>query len=123
VLWPLAWTAFGRLSRRALIWASGVMAALSGLCLWQAGALPNPLGVMLTWDELGHSSPLITREAVQRQLPPWSQAIVLGVALSGAVVIVAALWDGRRRWLQEVRGPSTVLLLNSLVQGLLLGVF
>jgi hypothetical protein len=99
------------------------MAALSGLCLWQAGALPNPLGVMLTWDELGHSSPLITREAVQRQLPPWSQAIVLGVALSGAVVIVAALWDGRRRWLQEVRGPSTVLLLNSLVQGLLLGVF
>jgi Dolichyl-phosphate-mannose-protein mannosyltransferase len=122
VLWPLAWTAFGRLSRRALIGATGMMVALSGLCLWQAGALPNPLGVMLTWDELGHSSPLITREAVQRQLPRWSQAVVLGVALSGTVVIVAALWDGWR-WLQEVSGAGTVLLLNGLVQGLLLGVF
>jgi Dolichyl-phosphate-mannose-protein mannosyltransferase len=56
VLWPLAWAAFGRLSRRALIVATGVMVALSGLCLWQAGALPDPLGVMLTWDEFGHSS-------------------------------------------------------------------
>jgi hypothetical protein len=122
VLWPLAWTAFGRLSRRALIWASGVMAVLSGLCLWQAGTLLNPLGVMLTWDELGHSSPLITREPAQRQLPLWSQAIVLGVALSGAVVLVAALWDGWQRWSHRVGGPGTVLLLNSLVQGLLLGV-
>jgi Dolichyl-phosphate-mannose-protein mannosyltransferase len=122
VLWPLAWTAFGRLSRRALIWASGVMAVLSGLCLWQAGTLLNPLGVMLTWDELGHSSPLITREPAQRQLPLWSQAMVLGVALSGAVVLVAALWDGWRRWSHRVGGPGTVLLLDSLVQGLLLGV-
>ena len=122
VLWPLAWTAFGRLSRHALIGASGVVAVLSGLCLWQAGTLPNPLGVTLTWDELGHSSPLITREPAQRQLPLWSQALVLGMALSGAVVILAALWDSWRRWLHGVRGPGTVLLLNSLMQGLLLGV-
>ncbi len=121
-LWPLAWTAFGRLSRHGLIWASGVAAVLSGLCLWQAGTLPNPLGVMLTWDELGHSSPLITREPAQRQLPLWSQALVLGMALSGAVVIMAVLWDSWRRWLHGVRGPGTVLLLNSLMQGLLLGV-
>jgi len=122
VLWPLAWTAFGRLTRHALIWAAGVMAVLSGFCLWQAGTLPNPLGVMLTWDELGHSSPLITREPVQRQLPLWSQAMVLGMALSGAVVIVAALWDGWRRGLHGMRGSGTVLLLNGLMQGLLLGV-
>jgi hypothetical protein len=44
------------------------------------------------------------------------------MALSGAVVIMAALWDSWRRWLHGVRGPGTVLLLNSLMQGLLLGV-
>jgi hypothetical protein len=122
VLWPLAWVMFGRLSTRALVWASAVIGGLSALCLWRTGTLPNPLGVMLTWDELGYSHPLITREAVTRQLPLWSQAMVLGVALSGAVVIVAALWDGRRRWRYWVHGPGTVLFLNGLGQSLLLGV-
>jgi hypothetical protein len=55
VLWPLAWVMFGRLSTHALIWASAVIGVLSALCLWHAGALPNPLGIMLTWDELGLS--------------------------------------------------------------------
>ena len=55
VLWPLAWMAFGRLSTRALVGASAAVAVLGGLVLWQEGALPPPLGVMLTWDELGHS--------------------------------------------------------------------
>jgi hypothetical protein len=119
VLWPLAWMAFGRLSTCVLAGASAVMAALSGLCLWQAGALPNPLGVMLTWDELGHSRELIAREIAHRQLPRWGQAVMLGVSLSGVVGLVAVFWDRLRRWPHSSRDPGTVLLLNLLLQSLL----
>jgi hypothetical protein len=119
VLWPLAWMAFGRLSTCVLAGASAVMAALSGLCRWQAGALPNPLGVMLTWDELGHSRELIAREIAHRQLPRWGQAVMLGVSLSGVVWLVAVFWDRLRRWPHASRDPGTVLLLNLLLQSLL----
>ena len=78
---------------------------------------------MLTWDELGLSRELIAGQIAHRQLPHWGQGVVLGVSLSGAV---GASWPfsgiGCRRWPQGVRGPGTVLLLNSLLQGLLFGV-
>jgi hypothetical protein len=119
VLWPLAWMAFGRLSTRTLVGASAAVAVLGGLVLWQDGALPPPLGVMLTWDELGHSPILIAGEIAHRQLPRWGQAVMLGVSLSGAVGLVAVLWDRLRRWPQESRGPGTILLLNLLLQTLL----
>jgi hypothetical protein len=122
VIWPLAWTAFSFLSRRALIGAAGALAVLSGLVLWGEGMLPNPLGIMLTRDELGLSYALISREALRRQLPFWGQGIVLGISLSGAVVVLAAVWDALRRWPPGARASATVLLLNGLVQGLLLGV-
>ena len=119
VLSPLAWMAFGQLSMRTLAGASAVMAVLSGLILWQEGALPNPLGVMLTWDELGHSRVLIAGEIAHRQLPRWGQAVMLGVSLSGAVGLVAVLWDRLRRWPPGSREPDTVLLLNLFLQSLL----
>jgi hypothetical protein len=92
---------------------------LSGLVLWQEGALPNPLGIMLTWDELGLSRELIAGQIAHRQLPRWGQMVVLGVSLSAAVGLVAALWDGLRSWPHGVRRPGTVLLLNGLLQSLL----
>jgi 4-amino-4-deoxy-L-arabinose transferase-like glycosyltransferase len=119
VLWPLAWVMFGRRSTRALIWASAVIGVLSALYLWQAGALPNPLGVMLTWDELGHSRELVAGQIAHRQLPRWGQAVLLGVSLSGAVGLVAVLWDRLRQWPHGSREPGTLLLLNLLLQSLL----
>jgi hypothetical protein len=119
VLWPLAWVAFGRLSMRVLAGASAAVAVLSGLVLWQEGALPDPLGVMLTWDELGHSRVLLAGEIAPRQLPRWGQAVLLGVSLSGAVGLVAVLWERLRQGRQGSRGPDTVLLLNLLLQSLL----
>ena len=119
VLSPLVWIAFGQLSRRTLAGASAVVAVLSGLVLWQEGVLPNPLGVMLTWDELGHSRILIAGEIAHRQLPRWGQAVLLGVSLSGAVGLVAVLWDRLRQWPSRSREPDTVLLLNLCLQGLL----
>jgi hypothetical protein len=119
VLWPLAWVLFGRLSTRALIWASAVLGVLSALCLWQASALPHPLGIMLTWDELGHSRELMAGQIAHRQLPRWGQMVVLGVSLSAAVGLMAALWDGLRGWPYWVRRPGTILLLNGLLQSLL----
>jgi Dolichyl-phosphate-mannose-protein mannosyltransferase len=119
VLWPLAWMAFGRLSTRALAGASAALAGLSGLVLWQAGVLPPPLGVMLTWDELGHSRPLIAGEIAHRRLPYWEQAVMLGVPLSGAVGLMAVLWDRLRQWPPGSREPGTILLLNLLLQTLL----
>jgi hypothetical protein len=110
---------FGRLSTCALIWGSAVIGVLSALCLWQTGALPNPLGIMLTWDELGLSRELIAGQIAHRQLPRWGQGVVLAVSLSAAVGLVAALWDGLRCWPHGVRRPSTVLLLNGLLQSLL----
>jgi hypothetical protein len=98
ILWPLAWVLFGRLSTRALLWASEVIGVLSALCLWQAGALPKPLGIMLTWDELGLARDLIAGQIDHRQLPRWGQMVVLGVSLSAGVGLVAALWDGLRGW-------------------------
>jgi 4-amino-4-deoxy-L-arabinose transferase-like glycosyltransferase len=115
----LAWMAFGRLSTRALAGASAGVAGLSGLVLWQAGALPNPLGVMLTWDELGLSRELIAGQIAHRQLPRWGQGVVLGVSLSGAVGLVAVLWDRLRRWPHGSRESGTVLLLNLFLQSLL----
>jgi hypothetical protein len=127
VLWPLVWTAFGRLSTRALIGASGVMAGLSSLVLWQGSGLPSsvghplphPLGVMLTWDELGLARALMAGEIAHRQLPPWGQAVVLGVSLSTALGLVAALWDRRRPGPDGRHNPDTVLLLHGLLQSLL----
>jgi hypothetical protein len=119
VLCPLAWMAFAQRSTRTLVGASAVMAVLSGLVLWQEGALPNPLRVMLTWDELGHSRELLAGEIAPRQLPRWGQGMVLGVSLSGAVGLVAVLWDTLRRWPRGSQNPSTVLLLHLLLQSLL----
>jgi hypothetical protein len=121
-LWPLTWIAFARLSKHVLGGAAGVLTVLIVLVLWREGPLPNPLGIMLTWDELGLTDRLITTESAQRQLPLWGRGAVLAVSLSGAITILAALWEGVRRWPPEVRKPATVLLLNSLLQGLLLGV-
>src|SRR5688572_22243008 len=119
VLWPLVWMAFGRLSTRALVGASAVVSALSGLVLWQEGVLPEPLGIMLTWDELGYSRVLIAGEIARRRLPHWGQAVMLGVSLSGAVGLVAVLWDRLRRWPPGSRESDTVLLLNLFLQILL----
>jgi hypothetical protein len=119
VLWPLAWVLFGHLSTGALVWASAVIGGLSALCLWQAGALPHRLGIMLTWDELGLARELIAGQIAHRQLPHWGQGVLLGVSLSAAVGLVAVLWDRLRRWPQESRGPGTMLLLNLLLQMLL----
>jgi 4-amino-4-deoxy-L-arabinose transferase-like glycosyltransferase len=119
VRWPLAWMAFGQLSTRALAGAFAGVAVLSGLIRWQEEMLPNPLGVMLTWDALGHARGLIAGEIVHRQLPRWGQTGMLGVSLSGAVGLVAVLWDRRRQWPHGSREPDTVLLLNRLLQSLL----
>jgi hypothetical protein len=110
---------FGLLSTRAVAGASAAVAVLSGLVLWQEGALPQPLGIMLTWDELGLSRELIAGQIAHRQLPRWGQGVVLGVSLSGAVGLVAVLWDRLRRWPHGSREPYTVLLLNLLLQSLL----
>jgi Dolichyl-phosphate-mannose-protein mannosyltransferase len=119
VLWPLTWLAFGRLSARALAGACALVAVLSGLVLWQEGALPNPLGVMLTWDALGHARVLIAGEIVHRPLPRWGQTVMLGVSLSGAVGLVAVLWDRLRQWPHGSREPDTILLLHLCLQSLL----
>jgi hypothetical protein len=52
-------------------------------------------------------------------LPRWGQGVVLGVSLSGAVGLVAVLWDLLRRWPHGSREPGTVLLLHLCLQGLL----
>jgi hypothetical protein len=119
VLWPLAWVGFGRLSTRAVAGASAAIAGLSGLVVWQEGALPQPLGIMLTWDELGLSRDLIAGQIAHRQLPHWGQGVVLGVSLSGAVGLVAALWDHLRRWSHGGWEPGTVLLLHLCLQSVL----
>jgi 4-amino-4-deoxy-L-arabinose transferase-like glycosyltransferase len=122
VLWPLTWLAVGRLSKGVLGLVTVTLAAVIGLVLWLQGPLPDPLGKMLTWDELGLSDVLITRDPSQRHLPLWGRATVLAVSLSGVVAILSALWDGLRRWPLRVREPATVLLLNTLLQCVLLGV-
>ena len=119
VLWPLTWLVFGRFSTRAIAGACAAVAVLSSLVFWQEGALPQPLGIMLTWDELGLARELIAGQIAHRQLPRWGQGVVLGVALSGAVGLVAVLWDWLRRWPRESREPATVLLLNLFLQSLL----
>jgi 4-amino-4-deoxy-L-arabinose transferase-like glycosyltransferase len=119
VLWPLVWVALGRLPARALAGASAAVAVLSGLALWQEGALPNPLGIMLTWDELGHSRVLLAGEIAHRQPPRWGQTVVLGVALSGAVGLIAVLWESLRWRPRGGRAPATLLLLNLFLQSLL----
>jgi hypothetical protein len=119
VLWPLAWMTFGKLSTRALVGASAAMAVLSCLIFWQEGKLPNPVGVMLTWDALGHARVLIAGELAPRHPLRWGQVALLGVSLSGAVGLVAVLWDRLRQWPHGRREPDTVLLLNLLVQSML----
>jgi hypothetical protein len=74
---------------------------------------------MLTWDELGFARALIAGQIAHRQLPRWGQEGVLEVSLSAAVGLVAVLWDRLRGWPHGGRGPSTVLLLNGLLQGFL----
>jgi hypothetical protein len=119
VLWPPAWMAFGRISTCVLAGGAAVMAVVSGLCLWQAGALPNPLRVMLTWDGPDYSRESIAGEIAPRQLPRWGQEVILEVYLSGAVGLVAVFWDRLRRWPHTSRDPGMVLLLNLLLQSLL----
>jgi hypothetical protein len=121
VLGPLTWIAVARVSKRTMVGAAGVLAVLIGLVLWREGPLANPLGIMLTWNELGFADGLITRDPAPRPLPLWSRGVVLAMSLSGAAVILSALWDGVRRWPRKVRKPAVVLLLNGLLQAVLLG--
>jgi len=122
VLWPLAGGIIGRLSPRALAWAAGGMVVLCGLCLWNDGELPKPLGHILTWNELGMGRTLIAGQTPDRPWLVWGQGLVLGISLTAAVVFVAALVEGLWRWVDWVRGPGTVLLLNGFCQLLFLEV-
>ena len=122
VLWPLAGGIIGRLSPRALAWAAGGMVVLCGLCLWNDGELPKPLGHILTWNELGMGRTLIAGQIPDRPWLVWGQGLVLGISLTAAVVFVAALVEGLWRWVDWVRGPGTVLLLNGFCQLLFLEV-
>jgi 4-amino-4-deoxy-L-arabinose transferase-like glycosyltransferase len=122
VLWPLAWGIISRLSLRGLAWTAGAMVVLCGLCLWQEGELPQPLGAVLTWDELGMGRTLIAGPLPDRPWLVWPQRLVLGISLSGAVVLVAALVEELWRWKHWIRGPATVLVLNGLCQLLFLEV-
>jgi dolichyl-phosphate-mannose-protein mannosyltransferase len=126
VLWPLTWGIIAGLSLRALVWATGIIAVLCGLCFWHGGQLPLPLDArwdaILTWNELGMGRDLIAGSIPDRSQLVWCQGLVLTLSLSGAVVLVAALAEGLRRWTHWVRGSATVLLLNGLGQLLLLGV-
>jgi hypothetical protein len=120
VLWPLTWGTVRSLSLRALTWATGTMAILCGLYLWHQGELPQPLGPILTWNELGMGRRLIAGSIPDRPWLVWGQGLVLAISLSGAVVLVAALVEGLRRWTLWLRGPATLLLLNGLGQLLFL---
>src|SRR6266404_6215351 len=90
------------------------MAILCGLYLWHQGELPQPLGPILTWNELGMGRRLIAGSIPDRPWLVWGQGLALAISLSGAVVLVAALVEGLRRWTLWLRGPATVLLLNGL---------
>src|SRR6266478_959719 len=122
VLWPLTWGTVRGLSLRALTWATGIMSILCGLCLWHWGELPQPLYVILTWDELGMGRRLIAGSIPDRPWLGWFQGLVLAISLTGAAVVMAALIEGLWRWKHWIRGPATVVLLNGLGQLLLLEV-
>ena len=122
VLCPLAWGVCGALPRRALVSALGGLAGFTGLLIWYTGRVPYPLDGLLTWDELGLARITIDGQVARRHVPLWSHVIVWGVSFSGAVVIVAALGDGLRRWRQVVHSPGLVLLVNGLLQVLLIEV-
>jgi len=122
ILWPLTWAIITGLSLRALAWATGIIAILCGLCLWHQGELPQPLGPILTWNELGMGRTLIAGTIPDRSWLIWCQGLGLAFSLSGAIVFVAALVRGLWRWPHWIRGPATVLVLNALGQLLLLGV-
>src|SRR5207244_12190376 len=104
------------LSLRALTWATGTMAILCGLYLWHQGELPQPLGPILTWNELGMGRRLIAGSIPDRPWLVWGQGFVLAISLSGAVVLVAALVERLWRWKHWIRDPATVLLFNGLGQ-------
>jgi hypothetical protein len=116
ILWPLTWAVVSRLSLRALTWAAGITLVLCGFCLLHEGELPQPLGHVLNWDELGMGRVLIAGPLPDRPWLVWPQRLVLGVALSGAVVLVAMLVDGLRGWTHWIQGAGAVLLLNGLCQ-------
>src|SRR5438132_843143 len=116
VLWPLTWGTVRGLSLRALTWATGIMAILCGLYLWHQGELPQPLGPILTWNELGMGRRLIAGSIPDRPWLVWGQGLVLAISLSGAVVLVAALVERLWRWKHWIRDPATVLLFNGLGQ-------
>jgi hypothetical protein len=122
MLWPLACGIIRDLSLRTLTWATAIMAVLCGLCLWHQGKLPQPLGPILTWNELGMGRDLIAGSIPDRLWQFWCQGLVLTISLTSAIVLVAALAEGLQRWRDWVRGPATMLLLNALGQLLLLGV-
>jgi hypothetical protein len=119
ILWPLTWVVFYRLSTRSLAGACAAVAVASGLVLWQEGALPQPLGINLTWDELGLARDLIAGQIAHRQMPRWAQGMVLGVALSGAVGLVGVLWDRLQRWPHGSGDPGKVLILHLFLQTVL----
>jgi hypothetical protein len=122
VLWPLTWGTIRGLSLRALAWATGIIAILCGLCLWHHGELPQPLGPILTPNELGMGRRLIAGSIPNRPWLGWFQWFVLAISLTGAAALIAALIEGLWRWTHWIRGPATVVLLNGLGQLLLLEV-
>jgi uncharacterized membrane protein YobD (UPF0266 family) len=84
------------------------------MCLWHEGKLPDPLAGILTWDELGIERTLIAGSIPDRPWLVWPERVVLGISLSAAVLLVAALLEGLRRWAHWIRSPAILLVLNGL---------
>jgi Dolichyl-phosphate-mannose-protein mannosyltransferase len=122
VLWPLPWAILNRLRLRALASATLIVAILCGLCLWHWGELPQPVGAVLSWNELGMGRTLIAGPTPSRPWLVWLEPMVLVIATSAAVLLLAAALDGLGRWRDWIQGPVTVLVLNGLGQLLLIGV-
>lgn len=122
VLCPLAWGVVNRLSPRSLAWAAGLILIFCALSWWHWGELPQPLGPILTWQELGMGRALIAGPVPEPPWPVLRDALVLGISVTAAVVLVAALVEGLLLYAEWIRGPSTVLVLNALCQLLLIEV-
>jgi hypothetical protein len=114
VLWPFAWTIVGHLSLQSLACGGGIVAALCGICFWYESSLPAPLAGILTWNELGIERTLIAGALPDRPWLVWPERVVLGVSLSAAALLMAALFEVLRRWSHWIRSPVTLLVLNGL---------
>jgi hypothetical protein len=117
LLSPLALSCLSGRHKRSLLWSSALVALVTGFYVWRSGEAPILLdrNAILSHLGLGFSKPLIPGN-MSWERPRWILWSVTAFSLISAIGIIDALRGGVRSLSAWTNLPSSVVVINGILQ-------